>query len=130
MFINMAVTIALIISLVKQAGSDLYKPVKIISWSTIPYISLGFMVSYIIYIYVAIKNPTVGNNQWELIKLVSALSPKDHPLLMVYSIFSLFFSLMLGIPGLILTIRFQKGYQTAIRERLANIPLIPESVYE
>jgi hypothetical protein len=130
MTINMALTILLIISLVKQAGSDLYKPVKIISWSTIPYVSLGFIVSYIIYIYVAIKNPTVGNNQWELIKLVSALSPKDHPLLMGYSIFSLVFSLMLGIPGLMLTLRFQKAYQTAIRERIANIPLIPESAYE
>jgi len=126
----MAVTILLIIALVKQAGSDMYKAVKIISWSTIPYLSLGFIVSYILLFYVAIKNPTAGNNQWELIKLVSNLSPNEHALLMVYSIFSLFFSLMLGIPGLILTLRFQKAYKSALQTREADTPLIIESDYE
>ena len=130
MLINMSIIILLIICLVKQAGSDIYKAVKIISWSTIPYLSLGFIVSYIVYIYVAIKNPNVGNNQWEMIKLVSALSPKENPLLMAFSVFSLLISLMLGIPGLIMTIKYQNAHKSALQSQPADGPLTIESEHE
>jgi len=128
--IIMVITMLLIIALVRQTGSDLNRSLKIMTWSTIPCMSLVLISSYMIFIYAAIKNPAISHNQWELIKHFSALAPRDYPLLMAYSVFDLSFSLIIGLTGLILTLRYQKMHRNALRLNPAQTPLAIDSGYE
>lgn len=106
--IGMAGMALLIISLVKQAGSDLYGALKALTWSIIPYVCIAAVAAYTIYLYAMITNPDISNNQWEMIKTISAMSSMDYPWLMGLSLFSLGCSLIIGIPGLLLTVRFRR----------------------
>lgn len=111
--ISMAGMALLIVSLVKQAGSDLYGALKALTWSIVPYICIASVSGYIIYIYAMITNPGISNNQWEMIKTISAMSSMDYPWLMGLSLFSLGCSLIIGIPGLLLTGRFRREYASS-----------------
>lgn len=126
----MFATVLLVMALVRQAGSDLHRTIKIITWATIPYICLIFIADYIMFFYVTIKNQNIGYNQWELVKKFSTLSPVEYPLLMGYFILSLCLSFLLGILGLMLTLQFQKAGKNALLARTAGTPLNAESDHE
>lgn len=111
--IMLATIVFLIIALIKQTGSALYNALKIITWSTTGYICIYYIFSIIISFYIVLKNPGVSNNQWELIKKASALSPMEYPWLMGFSVFSLCISLIIGISGLVLIGKFRKEYNTS-----------------
>jgi hypothetical protein len=111
MLILPAATVFLIMALIKQTGSDLYVSLKTMTWSTVGYFCISYIFSYIVMIYMVFKNPGIRNNQWEIIKKISTLSPLENPWLMGGSIFNLFCSTLLGIAGIILTKKFQRAHR-------------------
>jgi hypothetical protein len=111
--ITLSLTVLLIISLIKQTGSDLYKALKLLTWSAVGYLCVAFISGYVILFYMAITNPHISNNQWELIKRISGMSPMEYPWLMGLSIFSLICSLIIGISGLVLINKFRKEYESS-----------------
>lgn len=114
--INLIMAIVLIIALRKQTRSNLYKNIKIMTWSIIGYLGLKYFSSYLLLIFITIQNPDIAYNQFELIKRTASISPLDHSLLMALYIFYIFFSVGVGLTGVILTAIFrkeQKSIQTS-----------------
>ncbi|MDY7037755.1 MAG: hypothetical protein SV375_16525 [Thermodesulfobacteriota bacterium] len=109
--ISMGTGICVIIALVKQHGSDMKTAIRSITWGVLGYVILAFFVSYIIHFIIAIKNPGIMHNQWDMIKKISALSPSNHPWLMGLYIFSICVSFTLGISGLILLRKFKQEHK-------------------
>lgn len=106
--IIMAITVSLIIALIKQSDSNLSKSIKIMAWSTTGYLGLKYIFSYILIGVTTLQNRGSIYNQWTLIKKVSSISPMEHPWILGFSVFSIIFSLIVGITGIVLTTKFQK----------------------
>lgn len=102
----------LIIALIKQVGSDLFMTIKVFSWSIIGYICLNAFFSYIFVLMVVVKNPEIAGNQWELIKQLSLISPSDNSFAFALSIFFLTYTLVIGILGVVITIKFRGLYES------------------
>ena len=109
--ISMGAIICVIVALIKQHGSDMKTAIRAITWGVLGYVILGFFVGYIIHFIIAIKNPGIMHNQWNMIKIISALSPSNHPWLMGLYIFSICASFALGISGLILLRKFKQEHK-------------------
>jgi hypothetical protein len=61
------------------------------------------------------KHPEIWQNQWELFKLLSSISPWESPLLMAVNIIALSGAIFIGIPGLLML----KNPQQAIHKSAA-----------
>jgi VIT1/CCC1 family predicted Fe2+/Mn2+ transporter len=92
--------ILVIVALVKQHDSNIGRSLKAITWASLGFICINFVVGYVISIIFAIKNPGVAYNQWEMYKSMSLLSPWESPLKLSFDIFTFGSALFLGIPGL------------------------------
>jgi hypothetical protein len=106
--------IFVIIALVRQHNSDLPGSLRTITWTTLGYVGVTFVVGYAVGMVFAFKNPSFAYNQWEILKAIAGLSPWDSPLKLGYSIFVLCGAFFLGVPGLIIQQRFERrGKKTA-----------------
>jgi uncharacterized membrane protein HdeD (DUF308 family) len=100
--ISLCSGIFVIIALVRQHNSDLPGSLRIITWTTLGFVGVTFVMGYIAGMVFAIKNPSSAYNQWEIFKAISSISPWDSPLKLSYNIFVLCGAFSLGIPGLII----------------------------
>jgi hypothetical protein len=94
--------IFVIIALVRQHNSDLPGSLRTITWATLGFVGVTFVMGYIVGMVFAFKNPSSAYNQWEIVKAISSLSPWDSPLKLSYNILVLCGAFFLGIPGLII----------------------------
>jgi len=99
---SLCIGIIVIIAIVRQHNSDLPGSLRTITWATLGFVGLTFIVGYIVGMVFAFKNPSIAYNQWEIVKAISSLSPWDSPLKMGYNILVLCGAFFLGIPGLII----------------------------
>jgi hypothetical protein len=100
--LGLGTSVIMVIALVRQYQIRIASNVRVITWVTLGYTCGYLACGYIIFIFLLIKNPTLANNQWELFKTLSALSPLSHPLLTGIGIFTISGALILGISGLFL----------------------------
>lgn len=92
-----------IIALIKQHNSMLGKGIKGITWMVMGYMVIAYFSSYFFYLFdIAIKHPEAINNQWESLKIMSALSPYDNSYYFALLIGSTLLSSLLGLSGLAL----------------------------
>ncbi|MCK5230992.1 MAG: hypothetical protein KAR13_12035 [Desulfobulbaceae bacterium] len=108
--VGMAAVVVMIIALVRQQGSDIYNALKSTTWATLALMIMEMVLGYVIAMTVVFKNPVIANNQWEMIKAISEISPFDSSWHLGIYIFSICASFLLGIAGLVLVSRFQKEY--------------------
>ena len=99
--------IFVIIALVRQHNSDLPGSLRTITWTSLGFIGLSFVVGYIVVMAFVFKKPAIAYNQWEILKAMASLSPWDSPFKLSYNIFALCGAFFLGIPGLIIQQRFE-----------------------
>jgi hypothetical protein len=112
--VSLCLGIFVIIALVRQHNSDLPGSLRTITWTTLGYVGVTFVVGYIVGMVFAFKNPSIAYNQWEMVKAIAGLSPWDSPLMLSYNIFVLCGAFFLGIPGLIIHQRSEsRGKKTA-----------------
>ncbi len=94
-----------IIAVVKQSGSDLSRPVKTISITTLVFLVIGSLSGYFEYMFFYMLNietwATVSHNQWETLKLVAEIDYFDYPVLMGKEIFLICMYFCLGAAGLL-----------------------------
>jgi hypothetical protein len=103
--ITMAACIMVIMALVRQHKSTLKNSTRMITWISFVYLCLNIFIGYIFFFVVIFRNPERSQNQWELIKAMSQMSPEDSSMVMGIYIFSICSSLILGLSGLIISRR-------------------------
>jgi ABC-type multidrug transport system fused ATPase/permease subunit len=97
--------IFVIVALVKQHDSHIGGPLKAITWASLGFVCINFVAGYVATIVLAMQNPGVVYNQWEVFKSMSLLSPWESPLKLSFDIFTFCGALFLGIPGLFMLYR-------------------------
>ena len=100
--ISMLMGICVVVALVKQHESDLKQSLRTMTWAALGYVCFSFVAGYIVSITLTFKHPEIWQNQWELFKLLSSLSPWESPLLMAVNIIALSGAALIGIPGLLM----------------------------
>jgi hypothetical protein len=113
--VGAALAIFGIVSVIKQHNSSMKGGLIGAAWSALGYIFVDYIISYFVYIFIAFKNPNVMNNQWELLKIYSEVSPFDSPFLMGFYIFSIVGYFLIGITGLILLKKFRQKNQSQVK---------------
>ncbi len=98
----LATGIFVVIALVRQHGSDMARPLQVVTWVSLGFVGICMAAAYVFSIALAIKNPQIGYNQWTLWKSMASLSPRDNALIMGLDIFMLCGSALLGLTGLML----------------------------
>jgi len=117
---SMLLAICVIVALVKQHESNLKQSLRNITWAALGYVCFSFVAGYVVSMAVTFKHPEIWQNQWEMFKLLSNMSPWENPLLMTVNLIALCGALFIGIPGLLML----KNPQPAIRKPSA-LPVSP-----
>lgn len=91
--------IFVIIALVKQHNSDMPGSLRTVTWTSLGYIGILFVAGYAVSMVLAMKNPGLVYNQWEIFKSWAELSPWESPLKMGFNVFVIGGALFLGLPG-------------------------------
>ena len=118
--VSLLLAICVIVALVKQHESNLKQSLRNITWAALGYVCFSFIAGYIVSMAVTFKHPEIWQNQWEMFKLLSNISPWESPLLMTVNIIALCGALMISIPGLLML----KNPQPAIH-KLSTLPASP-----
>jgi hypothetical protein len=100
--VSMLIGICVVVALVKQHESNLKQSLRTMTWAALGYVCFSFVAGYVVSITVTFKHPEIWQNQWELFKLLSSLSPWESPLLMAVNIIALSGATFIGIPGLLM----------------------------
>jgi hypothetical protein len=98
----MGMGVCVIVALVKQHESNLKQSLRTMTWAALGYVCFSFVAGYVVSITLTFKNPEIWQNQWELFKLLSSISPWESPLLMAVNIIALSGAVFIGIPGLLM----------------------------
>jgi hypothetical protein len=93
-------TISIIIALVKQYGSDIPRSVRGVTWASLGFICISYILSYILMITIFMRTPHVMMSQWDMYRAMLKLSPQDSPFLMIVYCFVAVCALVLGALGL------------------------------
>jgi len=101
----MSLLVCVIIALIRQYESATEAMLRGITWTTLGFLCADLLAGYIFYFITAFKNPNVMHNRWEMLLLISNLSPLENPILTGCYIFSICAALILGISGLSLVRR-------------------------
>ncbi len=114
--VSLAACGMMIIALIRQHGSDITRFVRGITWVTLGYHGVIFLLGYIVSVVITVQNPEINtNNQWEMMKVVSTkMSAMESPWIMGLHFFALIFSLSLGSLGLASLYRFRRDYRVAV----------------
>jgi len=113
--VSMGMGICVIVALVKQHESNLKQSLRTMTWAALGYVCFSFVAGYVVSITLTFKHPEIWQNQWELFKLLSSISPWESPLLMAVNIIALSGAVFIGIPGLLML----KNPQQAIHKAAA-----------
>ena len=106
--------IFVLISIVKQHTSRMHGGLIGITWTTAGYLFLALTISYFIFLFGAFKYPQAVNNQWNLLRIFSQLSPMDNSFLMGLTILSTVYSFTAGSAGLFLLQKYRNETEKRI----------------
>lgn len=105
--VSMAVGICVIIALVRQHGSNMQSPLRLVTWGALGYVCLSFAAGYGLTVSFVVKHPGTMPNQWEMLKVLASASPWDSPLMFGYHLLLLFIAAVLGMGGLFMLRKFR-----------------------
>lgn len=111
--IAMGAGACVIIALVKQHNADMTGALRGITWGALGYLCFSFFVGYSLYIIISMKNPAIMHNRWEVIKIISSMSPLDSSWLTGIYLFSIVCSSGIGISGLVSLRMFRRENQSS-----------------
>jgi hypothetical protein len=123
--INLGIGAILIISLRKQHRSDIYKTIKIMTWSIAGYLAIRYVFSYLLLLFVTVISPNIANNQYALFKKTASLAPLEHPWIMGIYFFFMFLTIGIGITGIILILVFRNEGRNKPTSANSDITVTP-----
>ncbi len=104
--------ITVIVSLVRQQNSNLFAPLRRLTWVNLGYAIITFVASYFLIIYIMIKHLGFSNqamqDQWTLMAALSAVSVRNDPVLLSSYLFFIVADLLLGITGFVFILRHRR----------------------
>ena len=98
--VSMLLAICVIVALVKQHESNLKQSLRSITWAALGYVCFSFVAGYVVSMALTFKHPEIWQNQWEMFKLISTMSPWESPLLMTVNVIALCGALIISVLGL------------------------------
>jgi hypothetical protein len=123
----MAIGAFIIIALTKQHDSAMGRGVRVVTWSSLAYVCLMVLLTYAFFMWLFLTNPELAqtmNDQWAMLRTMSALSPVEKPFLMALFVLSIACAVPLGVAGLVLVEGFRRDQR--VRERRLTQPLPAE----
>jgi hypothetical protein len=128
--INIGIGAILVISLRKQHRSNIYKTIKIMTWSIAGYLAIRYVFSYLLFMFTNVTSPNIPINQYEIFKKTASLAPLEHPLIMgIYFVF-MFLTIGIGITGIILTLIFRKEIRNMPASANVDKTVTPGLIHE
>jgi hypothetical protein len=106
--VTLAIAISCIIALVRQTHGRISGPVRLLTWSTLGYVCVSWVVSYIHTISMFFDDPQALSNQWQMLESFAALTFFESPLVSVIHCLVVGSAIGIGLPGLILLNRSLK----------------------
>jgi len=103
--LGIGLLISVIVSIVRQYEVQIRAAVRTLTWATLGYMTVVYFLAMMRYMIVAATYPNIVNNQWELMRVYSTLSPLESPLLLGLRIVYIVCSFVLAIPGLVLSLK-------------------------
>lgn len=100
LLLMLAVMAALIVAIIRQHGTDLPRPVKLMTWWTLGYFILANMVSSGYSIAYSIEHPELSGNSVELSRALFDVSPRQSLFHFFDILFSIGFNGIVGFLGL------------------------------
>lgn len=100
--VSMLLAICVIVALVKQHESNLKQSLRKITWAALGYVCFSFVAGYVVTMTVTFQHPEIWQNQWEMFKMLSSISPWESPLLMTVNTIALCAALIISIPGFLM----------------------------
>lgn len=122
-FATMGIGVCVVIALVKQRDSNIPKALRNLTWTTLGFVCVSFLMGYIFTFLLAFKNPDIMGNQWKLIERIAAMSFFDNPIMASLNILALCGAFGLGVPGLIWVARHRKALKEFAAKRSVSAPL-------
>ncbi len=100
--IMMTMFIFIIIALIRQHGSDMAAALRAVTWGAAGFGGICLVGSYFLTMLNVIKNPHRMQNQWEIFKTMSSISPWDSSFLFGFNLFLWLGAALLGGAGMVL----------------------------
>lgn len=109
-------SICIIIALVKQHESDIPGTVRRVTWASLGFVCVSYLLSYILMMTTLITSmPEKMVTQWDMYRVMLNLSPQDSRLVMGVYVFAATCSLALGALGLVRVKRHRDDSASASR---------------
>ena len=122
--VTMLMGICVVVALVKQHESNLKQSLRTMTWAALGYVCFSFVSGYVLSLTLTFKHPEIWQNQWELFKLISSISPWESPLLMTANIIGLIAAIIIGIPGLLMLRNPQKVIHKTAALPTRTVPIV------
>jgi hypothetical protein len=101
-------SIAVIVALTKQQGRGLNAGLRVVTWTAFVYVLVVWASSYVIGIYEVVRHPEAARNgQWEILKMMSTISPADDRVMLYLLVFSVVCAIPIGFAGIVLLKKFR-----------------------
>ena len=114
--LTLTYSILVIAALVKQHESDIPTTVRKITWASLGFVCVSFLLSYVLMMTTLItSNPDRMITQWDMYRVMLDLSPQDSRLVMGVYAFAAACSLVLGTLGLVRVKRHRDDSASASR---------------
>ena len=114
--LTLTYSILVIVALVKQHGSDIPSTVRRITWASLGFVCVSFLLSYVLMMTTLITSkPDRMITQWDMYRVMLDLSPQDSRLVMGVYAFAAACSLVLGTLGLVRVKRHRDDSASASR---------------
>lgn len=97
----LGVLICALVALIRQRDSDISRSLQGLTWVSLGYVGVNFLVGYIAGMIYSFRHPQPLTNQWEMYRVLAEISPWESPFLLSFSIFALFAALLMGTAGLL-----------------------------
>lgn len=99
------IILCIIVVFVKQHGNPIPKSLQLMTFAGLGYVAIEFIYTYILFVFTLVKDidkAKAMQNEWEMLKIVSDLSPMDNAVFMSVTIILICIVLFIGISGLII----------------------------
>ena len=127
MLLVAAISITLVVALIKQQQTDLSASVRRVTWGVVGLVGIGFLAGYVSWMIIAVSRQVAMQNNWEVMEVYARMSALDSPWLLGVFLVNLVASLLLGTAGLYCLQQYRQNCSQPPPLAPARPPVAPDS---